>query len=89
MGLNDQEPIWTIGWFGNIRCPESLEILTELADAFPKRVRIYIRGCASLLGEGKLLEVIRDRDNMIFRRRIQRPRRPAGDLLARAFQLVR
>ena len=65
-GLNDEEPIWTIGWFGNIRCPQSLEILTELADAFPKRVRIDIRGCASLLGEGKLLEVIRDRDNMIF-----------------------
>ena len=65
-GLADQEPIWTIGWFGNIRCPESLEILTALADAFPTRIRIYIRGCATLLGEGKLLEVVRERDNMIF-----------------------
>lgn len=60
------EPRWTIGWFGNIRCPHSLEILTELADALPQRVRIYIRGCASLLGEQQLKDVIRDRENMVF-----------------------
>ncbi len=64
--LSEDEPKWTIGWFGNIRCPQSLEILTELADALPARVRIYIRGCASLLGERKLLDVIRNRENMIF-----------------------
>ena len=64
--LSEQEPKWSIGWFGNIRCPQSLEILTELADALPQRVRIYIRGCASLLGERKLMDVIGDRENMIF-----------------------
>jgi succinoglycan biosynthesis protein ExoL len=64
--LNGADPRWTIGWFGNIRCPKSLEILTELADALPDRVRIYIRGCASLMGEQKLMEVIRDRENMVF-----------------------
>ncbi len=60
------ESKWTIGWFGNIRCPESLEILTRLADALPDRVQIYIRGCASLLGKQKLLEVVEQRDNMMF-----------------------
>ena len=64
--LSGREPRWTIGWFGNIRCPQSLQILTELADAIPSRVRIYIRGCASLLGEQKLLDAIGDRENMVF-----------------------
>ncbi len=64
--LNGAEPKWTIGWFGNIRCPKSLELLTELADALPERVRIYIRGCASLMGKQKLMDVIRDRENMVF-----------------------
>lgn len=64
--LADNHPIWTIGWFGNIRCHESLDVLTELADELPDRVRIYIRGCASLLGEEKLMNTIRDRDNMIY-----------------------
>jgi succinoglycan biosynthesis protein ExoL len=64
--LTEHEPRWTIGWFGNIRCPQSLEILTELADTLPDRVRIYIRGCASLLGEQQLMDVIRHRENMVF-----------------------
>ncbi len=64
--LTAQEPIWTIGWFGNIRCQKSLEILTELADTFPERVQIYIRGCASLLGDQQLMDVIRGRNNMMF-----------------------
>lgn len=64
--LNGSEPKWTIGWFGNIRCPESLEILAELADAFPERVQIYIRGCATLMGEQNLMNVIGHRENMVF-----------------------
>jgi succinoglycan biosynthesis protein ExoL len=64
--LSEEAPVWTIGWFGNIRCPESLRVLTQLADALPDRVRIYIRGHASLLGEQTLQEAIRGRDNMIF-----------------------
>ncbi len=64
--FTEPHPKWTIGWFGNIRCLQSLEILTELADALPDRVSIYIRGCATLLGQQKLLDVIRDRENMVF-----------------------
>ena len=30
--LTEHEPVWTIGWFGNIRCQQSLAILTELAE---------------------------------------------------------
>ena len=64
--LSDPDPIWTIGWFGNIRCPQSLKILTELADTFPQHVRIYIRGHASLLGERELLDQVNQRENVIF-----------------------
>ena len=64
--LNDDRPVWTIGWFGNLRCPRSLDILTELADALPDRVKIYMRGCASLLGEKLLADAIGNRPNMVF-----------------------
>lgn len=37
-------PPWTIGWFGLLRCPRSLALLTELCRRFPGRVRVEIRG---------------------------------------------
>ena len=64
--LVGNEPVWTIGWFGNLRCQQSLRILTELADALPNRVRVYLRGCASLLGEELLLDTLRGRDNVVY-----------------------
>jgi len=62
----DRQPVWTIGWFGNLRCQQSLDILTEVAEELADRVRIYMRGCASLLGEEKLSRAIDGRDNMVF-----------------------
>jgi succinoglycan biosynthesis protein ExoL len=59
-------PIWTIGWFGNLRCRGSLDFLTSLADALPDRVRIYMRGCASLIGEQSVLDAVRGRENMVY-----------------------
>jgi hypothetical protein len=59
-------PVWTIGWFGNLRCRQSLQVLTDLADSLPDRVRIYMRGCASLLGDGTLQRAIAERPNMVF-----------------------
>jgi succinoglycan biosynthesis protein ExoL len=34
----------TIGWFGNLRCKRSLGLLLDLADRFPHRVRLSLRG---------------------------------------------
>ena len=62
----DHQPVWTIGWFGNLRCQQTLDILTEVADELPDRVKIYMRGCASLLGEEKLSAAIDGRANMVF-----------------------
>ncbi len=64
--LDDHEPVWTIGWFGNLRCQKSLDILTGLAEMLPDRVRIYLRGHASLLGERTLLDAIRGNPNMVY-----------------------
>jgi succinoglycan biosynthesis protein ExoL len=64
--LRKSESVWTIGWFGNIRCKESLRILLEVADALPDRVRIYLRGYASLLGPQILDQAIGGRSNVVF-----------------------
>lgn len=64
--LSPNIPVWTIGWFGNLRCRESLHILRDLADSFPDRVHIYMRGCDSLLDPGELEEVVGTRSNMVF-----------------------
>jgi succinoglycan biosynthesis protein ExoL len=37
-------PPWTIGWFGLLRCPRSLSLLTELCRRSPGRVRVEVRG---------------------------------------------
>jgi succinoglycan biosynthesis protein ExoL len=34
----------TIGWFSNLRCKRSLGLLLDLADRFPHRVRLSLRG---------------------------------------------
>lgn len=34
----------TIGWFGNLRCKRSLSLLLALAERFPDRVRLALRG---------------------------------------------
>ncbi len=37
-------PPWIIGWFGTLRCARSLKILSDLAEAFPDKVVVHIRG---------------------------------------------
>jgi succinoglycan biosynthesis protein ExoL len=35
---------WVIGWFGTLRCSQSMEILSEIAERLSDRVEIYTRG---------------------------------------------
>lgn len=37
-------PPWRIGWFGNMRCRRSLHLLAALANRFPGRIEVVIRG---------------------------------------------
>jgi hypothetical protein len=41
---NRERPPWTIGWFGALRCVESLRVLTELTKALNGRVKVILRG---------------------------------------------
>jgi len=42
--INRAQSPWTIGWFGALRCAESLRVLTALATALPDRVTVVMRG---------------------------------------------
>jgi succinoglycan biosynthesis protein ExoL len=64
--LTGSPPCWTIGWFGNLRCEASLQMLTELADQLGDRVRIYLRGYASLLPSTALERALAGRTNLVF-----------------------
>lgn len=37
-------PVWTIGWFGMIRCRRSLDLLKALTRSLPGKVEVLIRG---------------------------------------------
>jgi succinoglycan biosynthesis protein ExoL len=65
-GDSAQNARWTIGWFGNMRCRRSLEILCQLADQLTERVTIYMRGFPSLLGNDVLRQAIQNRPNIVF-----------------------
>jgi succinoglycan biosynthesis protein ExoL len=43
-GLSRAHPPWRVGWFGNIRCARSFEILIALAQRHPDLVDIELRG---------------------------------------------
>lgn len=40
----DNGPPWIIGWFGTLRCLQSLKILSRLAEAFPDKIIVHVRG---------------------------------------------
>jgi len=44
-------PVWTIGWFGMLRCMRSFDLLLGLADALPDQVRVLIRGYPTEMDE--------------------------------------
>jgi len=59
-------PIWTIGWFGALKCQESLDILTHTARALPDRVRIYLRGFPDQIREEDFLDAIEGLENFVY-----------------------
>lgn len=57
---------WTIGWFGTLRCPKSLEILCRLAESLPDRVEIYMRGYPTETGLAYFEQAIADHPNIVY-----------------------
>lgn len=69
-------PPWIIGWFGTIRCPKSLEILSRLAAASPELVTVHIRGLLSEedISREAMLSVTEGRPNIHYFGPYQNPR---------------
>ena len=55
-----------IGWFGNLRCRRSLSLLLTLADRFPERVSIVMRGSPARTELGSFEEGLAGRANVSF-----------------------
>ncbi len=62
----DQNRKWTIGWFGTLRCPKSLDILCSLAERLPETVEIYMRGYPTETGMEYFQQSIAEHPNMIY-----------------------
>lgn len=63
----------TIGWFGNLRCARSLDLLLALADRFPDRVRLKLRGAPAKAAVGDFEARIGARGNVRFEGRYRWP----------------
>ena len=60
-----RDDAWVIGWFGNLRCRRSLDILRRTAEVMGTRVRILMAG-PSLFGAGVLEQAIAPFPNMSY-----------------------
>lgn len=67
-------PPWRIGWYGALRCRESLGLLADLARRMNGRVEIVIRGIPSPLELPDFDEVIAGTPHMSFHGRYDRSR---------------
>jgi len=65
---------WVIGWFGTLRCVESLRILAAIAEALPDQVVISLRGFPTETGLGPFLDVVERHPNMVYEGEFFSPR---------------
>ncbi len=69
---DDSEPI-VIGWFGNLRCRRSLQLLREMAARLPDRVRVVLYGYPSLFDVPEFPERVQGLSNLQYRGRYHYP----------------
>lgn len=55
-----------IGWFGTLRCAESLTLLTAIAARLPERVLVYLRGLPTETGLAAFLERVGGLPNIVY-----------------------
>ncbi len=65
---------WVIGWFGTLRCVESLRMLAAIAEALPDKVLIYLRGFPTETGLEPFLAVVGRYPNMVYEGEFFSPR---------------
>ena len=66
-------PPWVLGWFGTLRCPVSLGLLTRLAAALPDRLILYLRGVPVDLGGDRFNAAISGHANIIYDGKYRNP----------------
>ncbi|WP_138473177.1 glycosyltransferase [Poseidonocella sp. HB161398] len=57
---------WVIGWFGTLRCPKSMALLEEIAEALGPRVEIYTRGYPTETGLEAYREIVERHPNWTY-----------------------
>jgi succinoglycan biosynthesis protein ExoL len=62
-----------LGWFGNLRCKRSLSLLLGLAEQFPDRIDLHMRGAPTKADLGDFRERIAGRANVSFAGRYRWP----------------
>jgi succinoglycan biosynthesis protein ExoL len=77
-----RRPPWVLGWFGTLRCPVSLDLLTRLAAALPDRFMLYLRGVPTDLGWERFNAAIRGHTNIVYEGRYRNPE-DLGKIFAR------
>lgn len=68
------DPPWRIGWFGALRCRESLHFLAEITEALGGRVEVDVRGTPSRQVMPEFDDVIAGASHMRFHGRYDRSR---------------
>jgi hypothetical protein len=66
-------PPWTIGWFGALRCVESLRILLALTTALGGRVKVILRGFPAPSVLDDLEKLLKDFPHVQFQGRYRSP----------------
>lgn len=57
---------WVIGWFGTLRCPKSMKLLEEIAEAMGDKVEIYTRGYPTETGLEAYMEIVNRHPNWTY-----------------------
>jgi succinoglycan biosynthesis protein ExoL len=57
---------WVIGWFGTLRCPQSMEILSEIAERLRDKVEIYTRGYPTETGLARYASIVDGHPNWTY-----------------------
>ena len=66
-------PPWVLGWFGTLRCPVSLDLLTRLAATLPDHFMLYLRGVPTDLAWERFNAAIRGHTNIVYEGRYRNP----------------
>jgi succinoglycan biosynthesis protein ExoL len=65
---------WVIGWFGTLRCPQSMEILAEIAERLRDKVEIYTRGYPTETGLAHYTRIVDSHPNWTYEGEYSIPR---------------